>query len=66
MSRKHVAFHFDAFIGEILKRIPEADRKTFKVVVQDSYETGGQNWTDDMIDVFKNVTGTILFRIFRC
>lgn len=57
MSKKHVAFHFDAFIGEILKRIPEADRKTFKVVVQDSYETGGQNWTDDMIDVFKERYG---------
>lgn len=57
MSREHVAFHFDAFIGEILKRIPEADRKTFKVVVQDSYETGGQNWTDDMIDVFKECYG---------
>lgn len=57
MSKKHVAFHFDAFISDILKRIPEADRKTFKVVVQDSYETGGQNWTDDMISVFKERYG---------
>ena len=57
MSKKHVAFHFEAFIGDILKRIPEADRKTFKVVVQDSYETGGQNWTDDMISVFKERYG---------
>ena len=57
MSKKHVAFHFDAFIGDILKRIPEADRKTFKVVVQDSYETGGQHWTDDMISVFKERYG---------
>ena len=50
MSKKHVAFHFDAFIGDILKRIPEVD-------VQDSYETGGQNWTDDMISVFKERYG---------
>lgn len=57
MSKKHVAFHFDAFIGDILKRIPEVDRKTFKVVVQDSYETGGQNWTDNMISVFKERYG---------
>lgn len=57
MSKKHVAFHFDAFIGDILKRIPEVDLKTFKVVVQDSYETGGQNWTDDMISVFKERYG---------
>ena len=52
MSRTHVATHFDAFLGEILRRIPAADRKSFKIVVEDSYETGGQNWTDDMIDSF--------------
>ena len=54
MSKTHIKTHFDAFIGEILKRIPEEDRKTFKVVVQDSYETGGQNWTDTMIEDFKD------------
>ncbi len=39
MSQKHIEKHFNSYIGEILKRIPEADRKTFKVVVLDSYET---------------------------
>ncbi len=53
MSEEHIRAHFDAFIGEILRRVPEADRKSFKVVVEDSYETGGQNWTDSMIDDFK-------------
>ena len=57
MSRKHVADHFDAFIGEILRRVPAADRKTFRIVVEDSYETGGQNWTDDMIPSFKERYG---------
>jgi hypothetical protein len=57
MSRKHIVSHFDAFIGEILRRIPEEDRKTFKVVVEDSYETGGLNWTDDMIEKFRTVYG---------
>ena len=57
MSGKHVATHFDAFIGEILRRIPAEDRRTFKVVVEDSYETGGQNWTDGMIENFKTVYG---------
>lgn len=57
MSKKHVSTHFDAFIGEILQRVPEADRKSFKIVVQDSYETGGQNWTDDMIEEFKSRYG---------
>lgn len=57
MSKAHIAAHFNAFIGEILRRIPPEDRRTFKVVVQDSYETGGQNWTDDMAERFENVYG---------
>ena len=57
MSRKHAETHFDAFVGEILRRIPAKDRKCFKVVVQDSYETGGQNWTDDMAEAFEQRYG---------
>lgn len=57
MSKKHTEAHFDAYIGEILRRIPAEDRKTFKVVVQDSYEVGGQNFTDDLIPIFKERYG---------
>ncbi|MDR1096732.1 MAG: glycoside hydrolase family 2 [Tannerella sp.] len=57
INKEHIASHFDAFIGEILRRIPEEDRKTFKVIVEDSYETGGLNWTDDMIEKFRTVYG---------
>ena len=57
MSKEHIASHFDAFLGEILKRIPAADRKTWKVTVEDSYETGGQNWTDGLMEKFKAVYG---------
>ena len=32
MSREHAAAHFDAHMGEILRRIPAEDRKTFRVV----------------------------------
>jgi hypothetical protein len=52
MSKEHIAFHFDAFLGEIIRRVPAADRKSFKVAVMDSYETGGQNFTDKMIPEF--------------
>jgi hypothetical protein len=55
MSKEHIASHFNAFMGEILRRIPKEDRTSWKVVVQDSYETGGQNWTDGLIDSFKAV-----------
>lgn len=57
MSKKHLATHFDAFIGKILERIPAEDRKTFKVVIQDSYESGGQNFTDDFLERFKERYG---------
>ncbi|WP_165043559.1 glycosyl hydrolase [Dysgonomonas sp. ZJ709] len=57
MSKEHVASHFDAFMGEIIKRIPAADRKSWKVVVQDSYETGGQNFTDDFLKEFEQRYG---------
>jgi hypothetical protein len=57
MSKEHVAAHFDAFLGEILRRIPAEDRKSFKVIVEDSYETGGQNFTDGMIDAFRERYG---------
>ena len=57
MSSEHVESHFNAYIGEILRRIPAEDRITFKVVVQDSYETGGQNFTDDMIEAFESTFG---------
>jgi hypothetical protein len=57
MSKKHVAAHFDAFLGEIMRRIPAVDRKTWKITVEDSYETGGQNWTDELIERFAKVYG---------
>ncbi len=49
--------HFDGFIGRILKDLPAEDKKAFKYVVADSYETGGQNWTDDLEIPFKETYG---------
>lgn len=57
INKKHVSTHFDAFIGKILERIPAEDRKTFKMVVQDSYESGGLNFTDDFLALFKERYG---------
>ncbi|MFT3933637.1 MAG: glycosyl hydrolase [Chitinophagaceae bacterium] len=57
MSKLHAEQHFYGHMGEILKRIPEEDRKCFKVVVQDSYEMGGQNFTDDFLTDFKKRYG---------
>lgn len=57
MNKGHLAAHFNAFIGKILERIPAEDRKTFKVVVQDSYEAGSQNFTDNFLALFKERYG---------
>jgi hypothetical protein len=57
MSKAHVAYHFDRFIGEVLRRIPEADRQSLKWVVQDSYEMGGQNMTDGLLPEFQQRYG---------
>lgn len=45
--------HFEGFIGDILSSMPAEDRKAFKYVVADSYETGSQNWTDDFAKSFQ-------------
>lgn len=53
LSKEHIHAHFDAFLGEIHKHIPEADRKCWKYTVLDSYEKGGQNITDNFLELFK-------------
>jgi hypothetical protein len=53
MSRKAVEKHFDAMMGEFLRRIPKNQRKGFQHITLDSYEVGPQNWTDDMAKIFR-------------
>lgn len=57
MSREHIRSHFDSYMGEIIRRIPAEDRACWTLVVQDSYETGSTNWTDDMRPVFIKTYG---------
>ena len=57
LDRHHVAHHFDSFIGEVLRRIPPHERRALKYVVADSYETGAQNWTDDLRERFRRDLG---------
>ncbi len=57
MNRDAARAHFNAFIGEILRRMPPSDRKAFKHVVADSYEMGPQNWTDGFAETFRSRYG---------
>ena len=57
MSRPDLRAHFDAYIGKLLERMPPKDRKAWKHVVADSYETGPENWIDDFVSDFKKRYG---------
>jgi len=57
MNRAHLRHHFDAYVGELLRRLPPRERKAWKTVVADSYETGLQNWTDGFRDDFRTCYG---------
>lgn len=57
MNKSVVEPHFEAYLGKILKRLSPEERKSFGRVVADSYETGPQNWTDNMTQVFTKTYG---------
>ena len=57
MSRSALKSHFDAYVGNLLQRMPAADRKAWKHVVADSYETGPENWTDGFAPEFQQRYG---------
>ncbi|MCC6698481.1 MAG: glycoside hydrolase family 2 [Candidatus Hydrogenedentes bacterium] len=52
MNRDALKVHFDAYVGNLLNRIPAAERTAWKHVVADSYEMGPQNWTDGFAEDF--------------
>lgn len=57
MSSELAKYHFDNFVGELLKRLPEESKSAFKYVIADSYEMGSQNWTDDFEITFEKKYG---------
>lgn len=57
MNRTALKSHFDAYVGELLRRLPAAERKSWKHVVADSYERGPQNWTDGFAALFQQQYG---------
>ncbi len=53
MSREHTIEHFNAYMKDLIERFPAEDMKSFTTIVQDSYEVGGQNITDNFAEKFK-------------
>ncbi len=60
LSKRHVQKHFEAFVGEILRRIPKEERPTLTTVVVDSWERGKQNYTDSIFEKFQQRYGRTL------
>ena len=56
-NRELIRFHFQHYIGEFLKRIPQKSKSAFKYVIADSYEMGSQNWTDNFEQKFEKKFG---------
>jgi hypothetical protein len=56
-SEKIARFHYEKYVGELMKRVPEENRSAFKYVIADSYEMGSQNWTDDFEQKFSEKYG---------
>ena len=57
MNRVALKSHFDAYVGNLLRRLPAAERKSLKHVVADSYEQGPENWTDGFAAEFQKHYG---------
>lgn len=57
MNRQALKAHFDAYVGEVIRRTTPAERKSFTHVIADSYETGPQNWTDGLQQKFQQTYG---------
>ena len=56
-SSKIARFHYDNYVGELLRRVPEGNKSALKYVIADSYEQGSQNWTDGFEKTFENKFG---------
>jgi len=57
MNRDALARHFEAYVGELHRRLKPQERASWKHVVADSYEMGPQNWTDGFAVRFQKTYG---------
>lgn len=49
--------HFNAFPNRFIDSVRSVAPKALQYVEIDSYEMGGQNWTDGMLDIFRKYKG---------
>ena len=57
MNKRSLQYHYDSFVGRIVNGLSKEEKKSFRRVIADSYETGPQNWTDDLRPLFRETYG---------
>ncbi len=57
MNRNALRKHFDSYAGKLINNMSPEEKKSLKRIIADSYETGPQNWTDDMRESFIKTNG---------
>lgn len=57
LNRAAFKTHYDAFVSRVTKEAGPLAPNALQYIEIDSYEMGGQNWTDDFITIFENVKG---------
>lgn len=56
-SKLAIEKHFEAFSRKIINKVKSVAPNALQYIELDSYEMGGQNWTDDFEQIFKNKKG---------
>lgn len=57
LNREHVAFQFQQSLGKLLERTKPYHGNTFEGILFDSYEAHFQNWTENILQEFKDRYG---------
>jgi len=59
MDRRYVKNYFEKYLDSYKQTVgtDEMGKKGIRFVINDSWEAGSQNWTDNMIDQFKKLRG---------
>lgn len=57
LSRKAFKVHYDAFVGKVVNQVADVAPNALQYAEIDSYEMGGQNWTDGFDMIFTEKMG---------